>query len=320
MEYWISIKGQKQGPLREWDVRDMIEEQQLTENDLIWHSSLPMWEKLGDYTAFKSYFQPAAPEPAEDEEQSDAATREEEIENVKAQLQAKIEEVTGKPLPADSIIRVERVESHYWVRRGFAKGLDFVIYTGIFFMVANFMGLPFGVDPSLGWVNLIQLIPFIVLEGFMLYLWGVTPGKLVLGLRVQPLSGMPALGYNRAFFRSAASWFFGMAMGVFPFFIIAMIMSYFTTKARGLSTWDAVGRTRVQAVHNVGVVSILSYIALFLVLMICCGVFVTSHEPTALAMGELMLEQFKDFPNMQEQIREQYQLPASAPPSTPDTP
>ena len=47
MEYWISLKGEKQGPLKEWDIRALIEEGKAEPTDLVWHSDLDEWEKLG---------------------------------------------------------------------------------------------------------------------------------------------------------------------------------------------------------------------------------------------------------------------------------
>ncbi len=310
MEYWISQNGKKQGPLKEWDIRALIEEEKVSKDDLIWHNDLPKWEKLGEYSALQSYF----------EKKPELTGEEAEIEDAKKKLKQKIEEVTGEKVPDNAIIRVEKIENHYWVRRGFAKVFDLFLYYILFFIIANFAGTPVFLDPELEWMRLICLIPFFVLEGFMLYLWGVTPGKWILGLRVSSLAGLPPLNFNRSMIRSAASWFLGMVMGMFPFFIVAMIISYFSTKKRGLTSWDAIGRTKIEAVRPLGGLSIFNYIMLGITILVVNSYFTVTHRPTANRIGNALLEQvsvmekevpdFKErFPSFETQIRSVYKLP-----------
>jgi len=300
MEYWISKNGNKQGPMMEWDVRDMIREGELTEKDLIWHADLPKWEKLADYSGFQSDFQ-KPPELTEEDA---------ELERAKAALKQRIEEVTGKKVPDDAIIRVEKVKEHYWVRRGFAKVFDLYLYFVSFFVVANYLGLQFGVDPELSWLMFIYLVPFFILEGFSLYFFGGTPGKYILGLKVRSLEGMPPLNYNRSVLRSAMSWFFGMALGLPQVFFISMVLSYFSTKKRGLTTWDAVARTVVVTQRSVNALSIIAYVILTFTISGLFSSFVNAHEPTRDTMVKTALEHAPQA--LKEQIRKTYNIPESS--------
>ena len=302
MEYWISQNGKKKGPLKEWDIRALIEDEGLTEEDLIWHSSLPKWEKLRDYTAFRSYFQKPVEVTPEDAE----------IEEAKKELQEKIEQVTGKKVSPGAIIRIEKIEKHYWVRRGFAKIFDLFLYFVSFFIASNYFGLQFVVDPKLALIQLVFLVPFFIIEGFLIHYWGVTPGKFILGLRVRTLAGMPPMNYNRSLIRSAASWFFGMALGFPPYYLISMILSYFTTKQRGLTTWDAIARSKVESVRPVKAFAIINYIILCFTISFMNNAFILSHEPTKAAISELLLEHA---PQLEEQIRQLYELPNKPDPS-----
>jgi len=316
MEYWVSQNGKKQGPLKEWDIRAMIEEEKLSKEDLVWHADLPAWTKLEEYSAMQSYF----------EKKPELSKEDQEIEEAKEKLKQKIEAVTGERIPDSAIIKVEKIESHYWVRRGFAKMFDLTLYYFLFFVVANFAGMPVFIDPELNWVRLICLIPFFVIEGFLLYLWGVTPGKWILGLRVTSLAGLPPLDYNRSILRSAASWFLGMIMGMFPFCIIAMILSYYSTKKRGITSWDALGRTKVESYRPAGGLAIFNYILLSLSIIALNYGFIFSHRPTTERMGNIMLEQLhaleKKSPEMkphierfEKQIRTVYNISEPTDPS-----
>ena len=302
MEYWISLKGEKQGPLKEWDIRALIEEGKAEPTDLVWHSDLDEWEKLGDYTAFRSCFA----QKEADEAQVLIDDEDRQIEEIKQQLQQKIEEVTGQKGVVPEVIKVEPPSQHYWVRRGFAKVLDLLVYWVLFFMFTNSVGVQVGIDPDLDWVRIVMLIPFFLIEAYLLMRFGVTPGKFILGLRVERYPGLPPLSFNSGFFRSMASWFFGMAMGFFPFFIISMIISYFSTKQRGMTSWDAIGKTVVRSVSPAGPLSVVSYICFVLGLLITNTLFVLNHERTRLDLGQRMVD---TIPQMAEQIRTAYRLP-----------
>jgi|GEM_PF-1062350 len=295
MEYWISQKGKKRGPLKEWDIRSLIEDEDLTEDDLIWHTDLPTWEKVSNYSAFQSYFR-KEPELSPEEAQ---------VEAVKEELKQKIEEVTGKKVPEGAIIKIEKVKKHYWVRRGFAKVLDLFLYFSAFFIIANYFGLRFVIDPNIPWLLVTFLIPFLVIEGFLLYFYGLTPGKFILGLQVKPLEGTAPLNYNRAFVRSAASWLFGMAMGMMPWFVIAMVLSYFSTKKRGITMWDAIGRTKVISLRPAKTMSIICFIFLFVVSNLSVELFTKYHEPTRKEVSKYRKELIKQMPvEIQESLRE----------------
>ncbi len=304
MQYWISQSGEKKGPLKEWDIRALIEEEKLTEQDLIWHADLPNWQSLQEYTAFRSYFEKA-------EEIEEVADLDVELEAAKKELHQKIEEATGKKLPADAIIHVEKVEHHHWVRRGFAKVFDLFLYSMTFFVIANFFGFPFGFNERIEVINIIFLIPFFVIEAFLLSRFGLTPGKAILGLRVRPLAGMTPLNFNRALFRSGASWLFGMALGLSPYFIISMILSYFTTKQRGLTTWDAVGRTKVETVKPISVLQVFNYILLGIMVSTASYYFILSHQPTSKMVGKAMIKLTEKSPEIQAHYRKIFNMPAA---------
>lgn len=272
MDYWVSINGEKKGPLKEWDVKELIESEVLTESGLIWHKDQENWSKVGDNPSFKHVFEKLkTPPPLEEDPEEEA----------------------GEATPAPPI-QVPVTQNHFWVRRGFAKVFDLMLYVGIFFILSNLSGYRFGLDPELQWMEIIKLFPFFFLEAYLLKAFGITPGKWILGLRVVPLDGFPKLNYEKSLFRSGGSWFFGMALGFAPFFIISMIVSYLTAGKRGHTTWDIIGKTKVISSRPVMPSSVASYIISAFALIGSFGYFIQNHKPTADAYYQFSEEHYEE--------------------------
>ena len=259
MEYWITIKGEKHGPIQEWDIKKKIEAKTLSEKDLIWHSGLDSWQKLGQHSKFKADFIPT------------------EV----------IEEIMAEPTPETPKIILEVIEvNHHWWQRLLAKIFDLTLYSLVFFVITNASGIRFAIDLDLAWMRFFYLIPFMMIEAFFIQNYYTTPGKALFGLKIKPIDPDFPISLSRGFFRSLGSWFIGMTLGIFPFFILSGGVTYFSTKKRGLTSWDAFAKTKVEGPKKISFGKILLFSGAFMLLMASFSTYLGVDTETLNAVEE----------------------------------
>ncbi len=56
MEIWIVENGEKQGPFQTYEVRDRIESEELTGEELAWHKDQDQWVALKEMDVFQGEF------------------------------------------------------------------------------------------------------------------------------------------------------------------------------------------------------------------------------------------------------------------------
>ena len=285
MEYWIRLKGEKVGPLREWDVRDKIESGELTAEDLAWHDGLETWQPLSSVSVFASSF-------AQEEDFS------EEI------------EMGILPPEGEDIAQMSTPPTQYWVRRAFAKVLDMSVYQLAFKLFIFGFGIPL----NIGLMLIVWLIPFWLLEGIMMMRFGTTLGKWALGLRVEPLPGVRPLNFNRSVIRSAASWFLGMALGT-EWCVLSMIVSYFSSKARGITTWDLIARTYItSSFAKPQLMHYFRYVGILFLSFATFATTITSHQPTRENVEAFISQYAPEIKELMETYQQQ-QAPTGESPS-----
>lgn len=71
----------------------------------------------------------------------------------------------------------------------------------------------------------------------MLFLWGTTPGKMLLGMRVTK-PDRSRLGFGEAFRRSVNVWFRGMGMYLGIVTVFTMVHAFNKLTRDGITTWD----------------------------------------------------------------------------------
>ena len=117
---------------------------------------------------------------------------------------------------------------HPW-RRYFARILDYLWFT----MTINFVfTVVLRIRPAPASYNLVQILSpilyaamFIPIEALFLHLWGTTPGKLSMGVRIERIEG-GRLSYSDAMERSKSVFFFGMGLRIPIISEITMIKRY----------------------------------------------------------------------------------------------
>jgi uncharacterized RDD family membrane protein YckC len=94
------------------------------------------------------------------------------------------------------------------------------------------------------------IISMILLDVPCTKLWGRSPGKAVLGLRVVSTDGS-AITWKQAWQRSLLVWVKGLALGLPLVWLVTALVSMRRVTKTGLASWDEASRTRVVSVRAV---------------------------------------------------------------------
>lgn len=199
MILWIIQDGKKLGPLEDYEVREMIREGKVSRDTRVWHEGADGWLSASDLGVLANEF--VAPE-----EKREA-------------------------------IQIRLTPFKAWPRLG-ARLIDYLIYESILHSFSILCGVNLwkGVDSS-GWVVIGIVLPVILMEAAMVGSLGFTPGKWLLGLRVETLGGQ-RLSTGQAFVRSMRVWVLGMGMFIPLMMIIGCCMSLWFGKKKGGMLWD----------------------------------------------------------------------------------
>lgn len=199
MILWIIKDGEKSGPLEDYEVREMIREGKVDRDTRVWHEGADGWLSASDLGVLASEFK--------------------------------------VPKEKQEAIQVRPAPFRAWPRLG-ARMIDYLIYELILhcFSIACGVNLWKGVESS-GWVVVGIVLPVILMEAAMVGSLGFTPGKWLLGLRVETLGGQ-RLSTGQAFVRSMRVWVLGMGMFLPLMMIIGCCMSLWFGKKKGGMLWD----------------------------------------------------------------------------------
>jgi len=207
MRSWFYSKdGQQQGPVDEPTLLHMLATRELPPDALVWTRDLGRWRPANEVEGMLSAG--AQPPPtATGEPESDAY------------------------LPSGPQIRP-------WVRY-FARGLDYLVFGACMGVV-----LAFAYPPALEWPNFafgfLTLIVYLAAEPALLTLFGTTPGKWLLRVRLRRVDGA-RLSYPEALKRSFWVWVLGQACGVPVVQLFTNIHCYSQLTQHHTTTWDRDG-------------------------------------------------------------------------------
>ena len=127
---------------------------------------------------------------------------------------------------------------HLW-RRFFARKIDYIL----FFVV---IGIPLiFMYPSIGesknsFVPLLIIFAWVFVEAPLLSLWGATPGKWLLEIKVRNADGSK-LSFSQALDRSLSVWLKGIGIGLPPFTLITAAIAARKLERDRITSWDKEG-------------------------------------------------------------------------------
>ena len=203
MQYWLIEDGEKNGPLEDYEVRDMIRKGKVTGESKIWHEGADGWVSASEVRVFENEFEKKLQPPP-------------------------IPEELKEPPPF-----------LYWRRFG-ARWFDVVVYGLIMMIIYRIGGLSILPDlkkePSIEMVFL-KAFPFIFMEAALISSLGFTPGKWLMSLKVTKADG-ELLTTGSSLMRSLRVWVLGMGMSHVLLMPIAHIVALWMGRKKGAPLWD----------------------------------------------------------------------------------
>lgn len=245
MDFYLSIDGQKDGPVSQLRVGNWIESGKVTESTLGWHQGMDEWRPLSEIPALELFFEkkelaeaPVEPPPLP----------------------------TEAPKPSPNVV-VEASEfdagGQRPFRRFFARIFDYTVVAVVVFLFSDIEFPQPGPNETfadllsrymeqmqqpeavlLARTQLVALIVWQLLEGILVHMFGTTPGKALLGIRVTKDDGAN-IPIKRSIGRSFYVYVLGAGFYQFPFILIGGIFSFFRLSGTGKCLWDQHLETKV---------------------------------------------------------------------------
>jgi uncharacterized RDD family membrane protein YckC len=206
---WFFIKdSQQQGPVCLFELQKLIEQRVLSGETYVWNHSMTCWQMAKTLDLF-----------------SDCIFESKRINLLPDKFKTKTayEEATypnGRPYV-----------------RYLARFLDLSLFSIFFIMLISIFSPTFIEETSNLSIFIISLILWIIVEPFIIVIFGNTFGRAFLHTKIKCVNG-ENLSLMTAFKRSFAVTVLGMGFGIPILNFICFFFSYRDLKGHGMSTWD----------------------------------------------------------------------------------
>jgi uncharacterized RDD family membrane protein YckC len=223
MRTWIIIEGEKTGPFDIAQVARRIEAGELKPETYGWIEGMKQWQPLRTIPQFAESCEKSAAEPPP--LPVDLTTQ---------------PVTTAIPILASSL----QERTQLLVRRFFARWFDFVLWFCFYWCAIYLAGADLKALITSFWFNYLMMIVWIILEAAMIHVWGATPGKALLGLRVQRLDSA-RMGLGGSVLRSIRVYLMGMGMTHPLLMPLCHGFSWWFVRKHGAALWDGAVGVRV---------------------------------------------------------------------------
>lgn len=200
MVFWLIKDGEKAGPFEDYTLREMIRAGEVTAESKVWHEGAEGWMAASTVSILANEFEK--------------------------------KEALPPPLP---IIIPPFLA---WRRFG-ARVFDYFLYL----LILKLMGVNVLPDPNVEpspFLFIGRLLPVILMEAALVSSVGFTPGKWLLGLRVESILGHK-LTTGHGFVRSLRVWILGMGMMHHLLLILGHAVTLWFGLKKGAPIWDLQG-------------------------------------------------------------------------------
>lgn len=271
MDFYLSIDGEKVGPVSIFRVSELLEAEEITAGTKGWHRDLDGWKPLREISALDTVIErhgstdtfDKGDETAED--QPPAVIHAKEI----IREQKEIDSTWQGPPPLPEVgdlngVAGVRREVRPFIRF-WARMFDYTLVYTVMFLIAGVkiprpeegMTLMETIARSMevaqspeaimfAKILIFALIGWHVLEAFLVNYFGTTPGKALFGIRIVTVAG-ERLGVAQSLTRSFFVYVFGMGLFLSVLPIIGMLFSFYWLMARGDCLWDQQMKLRVES-------------------------------------------------------------------------
>ena len=229
MDIYLMRNGTRQGPLRLFQIKEMLDRGEASVLDLGWHPGLGHWQPLKEIAALEPYLPRTTPPP----------------------LPTPIEAAPPGPSAPEQTRPLTGWE--LFATRALPRFLARLFDALVWFSLACAVGVAAGPLPpgefafTPFWVHVGQGVLWVFAEAWLLSRFGTTPGKWIFNLRVERSDGS-RLEYVRALKRAFFIWVCAWGLSV-PFWtLFGSLVALALYLNNGRMVWDYLVRT--QVVHG----------------------------------------------------------------------
>ena len=285
MEYYVALDGEKVGPLTQFRIVEMLREGVISAESKGWQKGMESWKPLSELPSLNSTFEviqreqeslPITDPISETLPESDVARSA--ISDSKSATQP----ISYEPVRTVKVAAEVRPLTRFWAR--------YFDYTMVAVLVLLFSDVELPrVGPDVAPADLVTrrdeifrredllalskmmayaLLMWHVVEGFLVSLFGTTPGKALFGIKVVTFSGQK-MGIMQGIARSFLVFALGLAFFSFYFLTLAaMAFAFFRLMSRGNTVWDQALKLEVNHPPLTFLRILLAFTAFFALMML----------------------------------------------------
>ncbi|MFM2171299.1 MAG: hypothetical protein RI957_1528 [Verrucomicrobiota bacterium] len=216
MKAWIIKNGEKTGPFEISQVVRKLESGECDGETYGWLEGMKDWQPLSTIPEFSR-----VNDDSPLDEQSTAPTI----------------PVPMDPQSVSGALPISQSGGSLLIRRFFARWFDLLLWSSIYMCAMHLSGANLKQMMMNFWFNYLMMIVWILAEAAMLHVWGATPGKWLLGLRVGRVDGS-LLPVGLSLLRSIRVYLMGMGMSHPVLLPLCHGFSWWFVRKHGSTLWD----------------------------------------------------------------------------------
>jgi len=248
MDVWLIQDGERSGPFPSFEIERLIRDGDVDPDSPAWIEGQGEWQPLSETRLFGEMFE-------------QCETRGIEAVPTVGPVIAPVAEPPALP--------VEAVTAAEMVRRFWARWFDLHLF-GLFWWGGMRLAGHDLVELSRDtWVLIWLMLPWFAIEAMLIHLWGTTPGKALLGIRVVQANGKPPTT-GASVWRSLRVWTLGLGLGLPLVVIVCQGLSFWVSRRIGRPLWDTAGDHRVQ-VRRISPLRVAIFVGSFVLLAVLRG-------------------------------------------------
>jgi len=227
MKIWLLEKSEKTRPHEIFNVRDRISSGELDGDTPAWYDGADDWVTLADVPALESYFKnTGSEEESSAEEEGTSELLDEQEKDRPETIDEDVKGGDGESLQHKPL---------HPIRRGFARFFDLSVYSILVYVIKVKMGInPLVYTDVMN--EILWFSPYLLLDGFALSYFGMTPGKWMLNVSLRGRDG-EMLEFSSSLIRSIRVWVLGFAMWS-PLVVLSIPLVWFIGNKYGRFLWD----------------------------------------------------------------------------------
>lgn len=220
MKVWIIIDGEKAGPFEISHVVRELEAGNFTPQMHGWMEGMKEWQPLAKMPSFAQV--------CDDLDKDDMAEHLAPLPNDPFAQAA----VLPPPLP-----RAENAVAMPLLRRLLARWFDLFLWSSLYLCAMQLSGAPLKEMMMNFWFNYLMMIVWLLIEAAMIHVWGATPGKALLGIRVLTVDHTK-LSVGSSLLRAVRVYLMGMGMSHPVLMPLCHGFSWWFVRKHGAALWD----------------------------------------------------------------------------------